>query len=78
MPVKYHNYIKIFDKGVEFNNTFMSIMLVIVIILLLVFILGNLFVSCELYGKIDEYVLAYNIIKKNSAVGCASHNNIII
>jgi hypothetical protein len=64
MPVKYHNYIKIFDKGVEFNNTFMSIMLVIVIMLLLVFILGNLFVSCELYGKIDEYVLAYNIIKK--------------
>jgi hypothetical protein len=64
MPVKYHHYTKIFDKGVEFNNTFMSIMLVIVIILLLVFILGNLFVSCELYGKIDEYVLAYNIIKK--------------
>jgi|ERR1700741_3576248 len=63
MPVKYHHYIKIFDKGVEYNNKFMSIMLVIVIILLLVFVLGNLFVSCELYGKIDEYVLAYNYFK---------------
>jgi hypothetical protein len=63
MPVKYHHYIKIFDKGVEYNNKFMSIMLVIVIMLLLVFILGNLFVSCELYGKIDEYVLAYNFFK---------------
>jgi hypothetical protein len=51
IPVKYHNYIRIFDKSVEFNNTFMSLMLVIVIILLLVFILGNLLVSGELCGK---------------------------
>ena len=42
----------------------MNIMLLINIFLLLIFILGNLFISSHLYENIDDYVLVYNYLKK--------------
>ena len=41
-------------------------MLLINIFLLLIFILGNLFISSHLYENIDDYVLVYNYLKKIS------------
>ena len=35
------------------------------IFILLLLILGNLFISYELYSKIDDYILVYNYIKNN-------------
>ena len=35
------------------------------IFILLLLILGNLFISYELYSKIDDYILVYNYLKKS-------------
>ena len=44
----------------------MNLLLLINIFLLLIFILGNLFISSHLYENIDDYVLVYNYLKKKS------------
>ena len=65
IPIKYHNKInKYLNKGEKINDKFMNIMLLINIFLLLIFILGNLFISSHLYENIDDYVLVYNYLKK--------------
>ncbi len=64
MSSKYEQWNKYLVKGKDYNTKFMNIMLTIIIVSLLIFKLGNLYVSSELYVKIDDYVLVYNYIKK--------------
>ena len=42
----------------------MNIMLLICLIILLILILGNLFISNHLHENIDSYVGVYNYLKK--------------
>ena len=79
IPIKLNIKInKYLDKGANLNNKFMEIMLFINIILLLIIILGNLFLSNHLYENIDDYVLVYNEYKKinkNSILLLLVYNN---
>ena len=64
VPTKYHNWVKVFNKGKNLNSKFLNSMLVILIVLLLIFKFMNLYFSSELYTNIDLYVSVYNFLTK--------------
>lgn len=64
MPLSFINwYTKYTNKSIDYNNRFTQIMFISVTILLLLFKLGNLYITAELSLKIDDYVLVYNHLK---------------
>jgi hypothetical protein len=62
---KYINYL---DNSANYNSKFILIMFILDSLLLILFLLLNLFVSAELSNNIDNYVIVYNYIhnKKSS------------
>ena len=66
IPDNYHNKINTFlNKGTEYNKKYINILIVLIITILLILKLGNLYITSELYSKVDDYVLVYNYLKKN-------------
>ena len=64
MPAYVSNwYKKATDKSIDYNNKFTNVMFIIIIIILLLFKLGNLYISAELSFHIDSYVSVYNYMK---------------
>lgn len=52
------------DKGIDYNNSFIFIMFIVISIMLIVFLFITLFISSELIVNIDSYVNVYNHLKK--------------
>jgi phosphate/sulfate permease len=72
-----NNYLHLFIQKVSnFNTKFTNFMLIIMVVILLLIKLGNLYVSCELFANIEDYVIVYNYIKKNSLLMIISLNSI--
>jgi len=71
LPEKYTAWLnKYTNTSVEINNKFTSIMFIVVSILLILVKLCNIYFTGHLYNNIDDYVLVYNHLKKNSDVSC--------
>lgn len=76
IPDNYHNKINTFlNKGTEYNKIYINILIVLIITILLILKLGNLYITSELYSKVDDYVLVYNYLKKNNILLILSFNN---
>ena len=59
---------KILQKGVTFNKNISKIMIVLIFITIIIFILIQMYITDNLNNNIDDYVLVYNHIKKNSLI----------
>ncbi len=68
MPIKFKWMSNILEKGESYNNKFTIIRIVFIFISIVIFKLLELFILYNLSENIDDYVLVYNHIKKNSLI----------
>jgi LAGLIDADG endonuclease len=67
LPVRFMIwYLKSVNKSIEYNTKFTNIMFIIIMILLIIFKLGNLYISYELKFNTDNYVEVYNYLKNST------------
>ena len=66
LPKNINKWLDNLNKVRDFNRKFYKIMFVIILIILLLVKLLHLYFSFEIYQNIDDYILVYNYIKKNT------------
>ena len=74
LPNKFQRFTNILQTGGKINNKVSIFMIVLIFILIIFFKLLQIYITYELSENIDDYVLVYNHIKKNSLIILINYN----